>query len=342
MNIGGVDNAAIFEYQVIDVISNSANFYDVDCGYLNMVENCETVRGQADGMEIDFRFLTDKLLANKILIVLVVILSIITSYFISNLLPDVYKSEALLMESDYSGATVGAGGIAGEFSGLAALAGVNLGGDTTKQQLAVEVLKSRKFVKYFVDKYQLQVPILAAKGWDKSVDALLLDNSIYDSVTGLWGDKDWIGEGKPKDYKIYEEFMKILAIDVDSKTGFTRVAVKYYSPALARDWVSSLVDEVNDVLRGRDIAEFEKNIKYLSDELNKTSLSSMQSVFYSLIEEQVKKMMFAKTKNEYVFSVIDPPVVVDQPVSPNRLLIILIGLFAGVLVTLIYIFYIQK
>ncbi len=74
--------------------------------------------------EIDLRELFSAIWAGKWLIVCVTAIFAVASVFYALSLPDVYKSEALLAPaSDSSGMKV-----PGQLGGLAALAGVNLGG----------------------------------------------------------------------------------------------------------------------------------------------------------------------------------------------------------------------
>ena len=45
----------------------------------------------------------------------------------------------------------------------------------------------------------------------------------------------------------------------------------------------------------------------------------------------MKNAMFANAKSEYAFKVIDPAVIAEKKDRPNRLLMVLIGLCAGIL-----------
>ncbi|MGR5470672.1 LPS O-antigen length regulator, partial [Vibrio astriarenae] len=71
--------------------------------------------------------------------------------------------------------------VAGQLGGLAALAGVNLGGGESSQtELAVQVMKSRQFVDHFIKKHDLLVPIMAVKEWDANSNTLVLNDEMYD------------------------------------------------------------------------------------------------------------------------------------------------------------------
>ncbi|WP_337114703.1 GNVR domain-containing protein [Pseudoalteromonas sp. Hal040] len=63
----------------------------------------------------------------------------------------------------------------------------------------------------------------------------------------------------------------------------------------------------------------------------------MKSILYKLIEEQAKTIMFANVRDEYVFKVIDAPVIPEIKAKPKRALICILGAFIGLTIGLIYI-----
>ena len=89
--------------------------------------------------EIDLRELFTVIWQGKLIVIALTILFAVASVFYAISLPNVYKSEALLApaEAQQQG---GLGALAGQFGGLASLAGVNLGagGGVDKTQLALE------------------------------------------------------------------------------------------------------------------------------------------------------------------------------------------------------------
>ena len=57
------------------------------------------------------------------------------------------------------------------------------------------------------------------------------------------------------------------------------------------------------------------------------------------LNKSLKKIMLINASNEYVFKIIDSPVVPEKKIKPSRLIIIMIGAFLGfMLATLIVIF----
>lgn len=255
-------------------------------------------------------------------------------------LPNVYRAEALLAPSaEQQGGGLGA--LAGQFGGLASLAGINLGGGgADKTGIAIEVAKSRQFVTAFVRQHQLEVPLIAATKADKRSGVLIIDPEIYDSAAKKWVREVPAGKSiEPTDWELVKAFNAITSLSLDKKSGLATVAIDYYSPQLAKQWVDWLVADLNQTMKQRDVADAERNIGYLKTQLAKTSVADMQTVFYKLIEEQTKTLMLAEVNQEYVFKTLDPAVVAEEKAKPKRALIAVLGTvlggMAGVMLVLI-------
>ncbi|MCH8492470.1 MAG: LPS O-antigen length regulator [Idiomarina sp.] len=242
--------------------------------------------------------------------------------------PNMYRSEALLAPAEDSGGMR----VPGQLGGLAALAGVNLGGSGggTKVALALEILKSRDFLGRFIEKHDLKVPIMAAKSWDIESNTLVIDPDIYDEATGTWVREVKLPlRPEPSLLETHEEFLTMLSVSEGQNSGMVRVAVEHYSPYLAAEWVRLLVHEVNEEMRKRELEEATNSIAYLEAQLERTSLADVQLMLYSLIEEQTKTLMLANVRPEYVLITIDPAIVPEKRSKPSRAMIVIIGTFIG-------------
>lgn len=51
--------------------------------------------------------------------------------------------------------------------------------DTSLADLAVQVIKLRKFIDGFLSKHNLLVPLMAVKNWDLANNQLLVDDNLY-------------------------------------------------------------------------------------------------------------------------------------------------------------------
>jgi len=280
--------------------------------------------------EIDLSELWHAIWSGKLLIIAISIIFAVSSIVFALSKPDVYKASILLSpaSSDSAG---GLGALAGQFGGLASLAGISLGGGgADKTALALEIIKSRAFLETFIDKHNLLLPLMASEKWDRENDSLIFDDEIYDSVN-----KKWVREVSfpqtviPSHWETYQELLKLISASQDKITSLITIDIEFYSPKISKEWLKWLVADVNDFMREQDENEAQASIDYLTKQLEKTEVSAMETVFYQLIEEQTKNMMLTKVSAEYVLKTIDPAQVPDKKAGPKRALIVVLGTMLG-------------
>lgn len=290
----------------------------------------------ASSDEIDLRELFSAIWQGKWLIIAVTSLFTVASVFYALSLPDVYKSEVTLAPAEDNSLKV-----PGQLGGLAALAGVNLGGKGgDKTALALEILKSRDFLGRFIEQNDLYIPIMAAKGWDRATNQLIIDPEIYDAKNKAWVRK--VQEPlkpKPSLLETIDEFNKAFSVNLDETSGMVKLSIKFYSPLTAKVWADALVKSINEEIRSRDLSEADKSIEYLNGQIPLTNVSDIRTMLFSLIEEQTKTKMLAHAREEYVLKTIDPAVVSELKDSPKRVLIVLtaivLGMFVGIVILIV-------
>jgi uncharacterized protein involved in exopolysaccharide biosynthesis len=280
--------------------------------------------------EIDLSELWRAIWSGKILIIVISFIFAVSSIVFALSKPDVYKASILLSpaSSDSAG---GMGALAGQFGGLASLAGISLGGGgTDKTALALEIIKSRAFLETFIIKHKLLVPLIASKKWDRINDELVVDDEIYDVNSNKWiREVSFPKTVVPSPWEAYQEFLQLISVSQDKTTSLVTIDVEFYSPQIAKAWLKWLVADVNDFMRQQDENEAQSSIDYLTKQLEKTEVSAMETVFYQLIEEQTKNMMLTKVSAEYVLKTIDPAQVPEKKAGPKRALIVVLGTMLG-------------
>lgn len=298
----------------------------------NVMQNAESVKLNK---EVELNELFKAVWDGKWLILIVATVFTISSALFAVNLPDIYKSEATLVPSQDSSLKV-----PGQLGGLAALAGVNLGGigGGDKSALALEILKSRDFLTRFIEKNDLYIPIMAAKGWDRTKDELIMDDNIYDEEAKKWvRDVPVPLKPKPSSVETYEEFKKIYSVTDDEATGIVRISIEHYSPYLAKKWIDIITESINEEMRHRDLQEAEKSIFYLNEKIAETNISGIKSLLFSLIEDQTKTVMLANVRDEYVFKTIDPPIVAELRTKPSRVIIVILTFLSSTLLAVFFI-----
>jgi uncharacterized protein involved in exopolysaccharide biosynthesis len=206
--------------------------------------------------------------------------------------------------------------LGGSLGGLAAIAGVTLGGASKRSDEALEYLRSRQFTRTFIERHGL-MPLLFASKWD--------------AAQGRWrGEAPTIAQG-------VDRFShKVLQITQDHRTGIVTLAIIWRDRAVAAQWANWLVAEADAALRARAIDEFRRSIDYLKQAAAETSVVEVEDAVAKTMATELKDAMLARTRDAYAFKVLDPAVVRDpkDTDSPNRPLIVVAGGGFGLLIGL--------
>ena len=293
------------------------------------MENNSQMNDQYDD-EIDLRELFGVLWGNKIKIIGITAVFSVVSVIYALSVPNQYKASALLAPAQQQSG--GLSGALGQLGGLASLAGVSIGGgDSSESQVAQEIMKSWSFIEGFIAVNDLAVEVYAAEGWSRESNQLKFDNDVYEVKTKTWlVENDNIGQlGPPTSWQLFEKFSEMLAVSEDKKSGLISISIEYYSPQIAKQWLDLYILSINKHMQARQVVKVSNNIEYLEAQIEKTSITEMQEVFYTIIEEQIKSQMLAEASPDYAFVAVSPSMVPEEKSQPKRALICILGTLLG-------------
>jgi uncharacterized protein involved in exopolysaccharide biosynthesis len=142
--------------------------------------------------------------------------------------------------------------------------------------------------------------------------------------------KRWRSPISPTSWKAYDLFTnKILKVSVDKNSGIVTIAIEWQDPVLAAEWVKALIVRVNAFVNDATIREAEQNLKFLDQQAQTTSVIELQKTIFSMMEGEIKRLMVARNSETAPLRVIDPAVVPERRVRPQRALIAIIGVISG-------------
>ena len=300
---------------------------------------------------IDLKSLWNAVLANKKLFVIVVAVCGLLGVTLALVMTPRYTASVLLSPADNDVNEGGLAALAGQFAGIADLAGVRLKGNVNSDE-AMAILGSREFTERFIAKNAL-LPVLFEDDWDAANKkwkenaggrgGIMQAFSMW--VARLTGDRAAVtantatADGSPSLWSAYRVFDQIRRIDKDRKTQMVTVSVSWRDPRIAAQWANGLVEELNSHTRDRARYEAERSRQYLEGELAKTNVLPMQTTLYRLIENEQKKAMIANVREEYAFRILDRAIPPMERTSPKRTQIVLasglLGVILGVCIALI-------
>ena len=256
----------------------------------------------------------------KWMIVTIVVLATAVGIVLAYTMTPVYRAEVLLAPaSEEENGSMGA--IASQFGGIASLAGISLGSGGSSTEQALATLQARSFLAPFIEEHDL-LSVLFADKWNKT-------------------SKSWISTSPadvPTKEAAYEMLKSILTVNADKKRGLVTIAVDWKDPRQAAQWANELVARLNRHEKQLAIKETEQSIDFLKNELAKTSVLDLQQAIYRLLEAQTKKVMFANARDQYAFKIIDPAVVPERNIKPNKKLIVGLSFMSGLVSSLLLAF----
>ena len=281
--------------------------------------------------ELDFKEFFYVLLDGKWLIISLTTFISIIAVLYSLMLPNIYKSQALLSPTD---ATSGISRSLRGYSGIANLAGVSLpSGDTDSNSAkAIKKLNSLSFFEFNILPKIFLPNLMALKSWDANTNSIIYDSSLYNDTANVWvRDFSYPQKQIPSAQESFEVFKEILSISSDDETGFVSISIKHQSPLIAKEWTNLVISEINSYYRKKDKLESQTSADFLNAEIAKTSLAQVKEVIAELLQEETQKLALVEAKEFYVFDYIDPPSVMEKKAEPKRSLICIFGAFLGLM-----------
>lgn len=290
--------------------------------------------------EINLRELLSVLAqGKKIIIYLTSIISIIGIIY-SLLLPNIYKSEALLASVDESSSLIS--GAVGQLGGLAGLAGINLSDEDSdsNSKKAFELMSSLDFFENYIMPNIFLPDLFAVEFWDDKKNEITYDDNIFDIDSNSWvRNFSYPQKLIPSAQESFEEFKDhYFDLTEDKKTGYVILSIKHQSPLIAKQWVEIIVREVNSFYRQKDKTKSEKAVTYLNNQILATGLTEIKRVTATLLQKEIQKLTLIEANSDYVFEYIYPPSIMEKKSEPKRILIIflffLFGSMLGIIIVL--------
>lgn len=292
-------------------------------------------KGYSD--EVDLIKLFSVIWKGKWIIITVTFLFALSSVCLALYLPNEYKASAVVQPNDSGGGKMAS--LAGQFGGLASLAGINLGaGESSDAVIAMEVIQSWGFAESFIKKHNLSVPLFAAKKWSEKNNSLILDDNLYDAKSSTWLREAPKGKTtEPTSWELYKIYKERVDISQDKETGLVSISVTFFSPIMAKQLADWLVEDINLFMKERALKEANESIQYLEEQIRQTSIAEIRTAFSELIQEQHKTKMLAQVSDEYVFKTISEVKIPEEKAKPRRVMICIVGFILGLILSIAFV-----
>jgi len=248
--------------------------------------------------EIDLFELWSRVWRRRWMVIAISAVFVAASVTYALLAKPMYRAAVVIVEV-HDDALGGAASLANQLGGLASMVGVNIGGMKSDNN-GVAVLNSRHLTEEFIRRNSLVNKIIEMPGPHRT----------------MW-------------YAVKAFRDSALTIREDTRANKIEVEVEWEDPRLAAEYANQYVALANELVRVRTLTEATRNIEYLNEQIEKTTVVELRRVMYSLIETETKRLMLANSRTEYAFTVIDPAVTPEMRASPKRTQLVVTFTFVG-------------
>jgi len=291
------------------------------------------------GNDLDLIEIFELLFSKKLLIFFVTATFAVMSVIYSLKQPNIYSSSALLVPS--SSEQNMPSNISG-ISSLAKLGGIsipNLESGSLKHLQALKRVESFDFFSnHFLPEIKLE-NLMAASIWDHEKNTIVYDSGLYNPDEEIWvREVSYPYKQVPSDQEAYQVYLDSIKISEDSD-GFINISYEHISPFIAKKWLDIIIKKINLTMLDIDKEIAQKSLDYLNKSSAETSNQYLKDSISYLMQSQMNTLMLASSNDDYVYKIIDSPIVPELKIKPNRAIICVLGTFIGFVISLFFIFF---
>lgn len=219
------------------------------------------------------------------------------------LLPNLYESSATVVPTTEDGKPNFSLGV------LASSFGLTVGGPTKIEDLE-SLFKSRELTARVFRKHNLW-PLAFPDSFDPATGKVR--PGWRERISGVRSEPV-----PPGDWDALRAVEKRLKVSVSRKLGTLSVSFESRSAAGSRDVVTYYLEEAKNRLQEKALERAIRNKGFLEIHISRTVDPIIRERLYTLYSQEVEKEMLARNREQFGFTVLDPPMVPDRKARPKR------------------------
>ncbi len=284
--------------------------------------------------EIDLRELFATIMRGKKIIIIFTLAVIAITFIYVLKLPNIYKSEAILIPTENK-----SGGL-GSLGGLAAMAGVSVGGGSMTPDVAFNsLLNNYAFMRTFVIRNKM-VEYYSQYNVDENYVFALGYRGVYEFFKAE-NNEDEI---KNKDDTIYSIIKKIrsgITISSDKKTALITVSYSDADRAYTPKVVEAFLKDASSYLVTNNLKNIDAKLKYFQTELTTADSIELRQNISTMISNIVQEKVMMKSKKYYQCDVLTQasPSYIKDKTKPKRGLILVVSAVTALILSIFLVFF---
>lgn len=207
---------------------------------------------------------------------------------------------------------------------------------------------SKNFLIFFIEKHKLMPRLFPSEydfennTWLMEKSCIDIEDSEFEKITGISLFKEACHPTIMQGAKKLHEMIYIGKSDhFVEDNNLIQIAVESEDPRYANMLLLKIIQEADHRLRENAIKLAAENQEYLSAMLSKTNNEKIKSRLQTVVNSQLEQIMYAQTNARFLFEVLDPPIVPEEPIKPKRKLILVVSLITGFILGVFMVFLIN-
>ena len=288
--------------------------------------------------EIDLRELWQTIMKGKKVIALIVIIVVTLTLVYALKMPNVYKSQTILIPTAEEG-----GSSLGGLGGLAAMAGISIGGGgSMSPDIAFNsLLNNYDFMKKFVVKNKI-VEHYSNPSVDENYVFALDFRGVYD----LFKSKSKSTEVIIDEGRIFSTTRILksnISISSDKKSGLITASYSDSDRDYAPFVIDAFLKEASAYLVANNLKIIDKKLRYFSNEMQVAEAFELRQSLSSMISKILQEKVMMKSKEYYQCDVLTQatPAYIKDKTKPKRGLIVVVSFITSIILGIFLVFFLE-
>jgi len=301
---------------------------------MNTTQECQNM---VEEDEIDLRELWQSIKEGKktIFITMFVVVTLTFVYVLK--MPNSYKSEAVLMPTSQ-----GSGPSLGGLGGLAAMAGVSIGGGSMTPDIAFQsLLNNYSFMKNFVEKNHIY-EYYNRDDADKNYVFALGFRGLYDLFHGS-KEKDVLTKAQKEAaiYGLVKSLQSKISIGSDKKSGLITISYTDYDRAYAPKVVNYFLKDASAYLVSNGLKHIDSQLNYFQKEMTNAEAIELRKNLSEMISKILQSKVTMQAKEYYQCDLLTAPktAYIKDKTKPKRGLILVVAFITSMILGIFIVFF---
>jgi hypothetical protein len=299
------------------------------------METADNARSDAGGLDLEQIYrIVGKLWAGRMFIATTSVITLLLAILYLHLTTFNYTTTLTLIPTQSQPRDV-----AGQFGGLAAMAGINLPGTgaTSVSPFTVypETAGTRQVAADMLRDWPGLMQTLVRDQWDPRTQTWhkprTLRYAIFDMIRPVLGIPAYRWN-PPGPAELQQYIAQNVGIAQDKKKAMLIVIMRAPDPDFSRKFILELHKSTDEVLRRMTLDRARKYSAYLANQLTTTQASAVRDVLTQSLSDQETLVMMGSSDTDFAAQPLAPPESSTRPTDPVPIFVLFFGLLAGMFI----------